>query len=1061
MLLSGRRARFARSFRLLIVTASGALVLAGAPPLQNAVQAAATAAPASATIDDTSRPDSRSALATAQATGHRVEDLSQHTQTARVFANPDGTWTADSTTEPAYVQDAQGEWHDVDPTLVERDGEWEPEYAATDLVLSPGGDKTFASVTQDGQRVDWGWPATLPAPVIDGNVATYPNAVPGGGDLVVTATATGFSHDIVLHHPPQAVDSDTDPSWTIPIATHGADLDTTDDGGLAITDPGHDDKQIATAEPPVMYDAAGLKSGQDITDPALDPSVDPTTNAAPLETTVGQNAAGTPTVTLTADKNFLTDPNTVYPVVIDPTFTTTPSGDTWVDTQDPTRQHASSVALEAGYNGTYAARSFLAFDWTAVNNLSDDHVISASLELRNYTSLSCAGSDIRAQRITEPWTVGINWDTQPGFTTSGYASYTPAHGGTNCATDWATWDVSNIVSYWAAHPTENYGIRIKAADETSTASYREYRAVNYDTTSYRPTLSVTYSPPPNPPTGLFAVDGQPLSALVSNDNVTVNFVLVSASGTTTTVKSGQVNAGQRATATLPSGLAAGRYTIKATTNDGYLNSASATTTTLVVNPAAVALADSKAIATQAVMSGEDAMTGDVGSAAAQTDDAAAALQDDADIPAPTALQEATAAQPETADHLGYIEDLAATYTDSGLEIDDSGVTVSIDSAVSPTTTTARIELTATYTQTIDDVSTGDGDKYVTASGALASLNPAPEADDEDDTSAFDDTYVANFTFTPHDVSTPDGAEVLAYYIPTLTDLTQAPPTDDTEGDDDSAPSGETPGTTETEPSDPATSPPDTGSGDSLEGSGDEGADGGDDGSAAPPFSPDPDDALIDDTSEADGQPLTAAQVDGTTTSSPSSGDGSDDSLSSAQSTSSYPVSYNRLAVAKYALAWTNKSHRNKMNGDYPQFNDNCANLVSQALRAGGWSLDGHVWDSTNNLSIWHYNLPGPLGATYTWAGAKYLFRYGYEQKHLNAVKYLENLSPGDLMFFDWHQNGSINHAMVVTGRTKKGMPMLSGKTNNRHNIPWATFSKIANKKYGSFWAYGLGHLKTS
>jgi hypothetical protein len=38
---------------------------------------------------------------------------------------------------------------------------------------------------------------------------------------------------------------------------------------------------------------------------------------------------------------------------------------------------------------------------------------------------------------------------------------------------------------------------------------------------------------------------------------------------------------------------------------------------------------------------------------------------------------------------------------------------------------------------------------------------------------------------------------------------------------------------------------------------------------------------------------------------------------------------------------------------------------------------------------------------------------------------------------------------------------VSGKTNNRHNIPWKTFAKIANKKYGSFWAYGLSHLASS
>lgn len=603
-----RRRLFVRSLTPLIAVVSAALMVTGAPVVSVAtaspdlaaadlVSASSASTASTATDDASSRPDSVSAAVTARVSGHRVEDLSQHTDTARVFANPDGTWTAEATTEPAYVQDAAGTWHDVDPTLVERDGHWVPRYAATDMALSDGGDTTFASLTEDGQKVDWHWPTTLPTPVVDGNVATYPDAVPGGGDLVVTATATGFSHDIVLHQAPAAAENGKDPAWTIPVATHGADLDATSGGGLVITDPDHGGQhgqQIATAAPPVMYDAAGLAPGQDITDPTVDPTADPATDTAVLDTTVGQNAAGTPTMTLSADARFLTDPATVYPVVIDPSFTVTPSGDTWVDSQSPTNEHASSVALEAGYNGSYATRSFLAFDWTAVSNLASKDVVSASLKMRNYNSLSCAGSEIRAQRVTEPWTVGISWNTQPGFTTSGYASYTPAHGGTNCATDWATWDLTDIVSYWAAHPAENYGIRIKAADETTTASWREYRSVNYTTTSYRPTLAVTYNTAPNKPsaptvttspgsnTGYSISTTPTFKATVSDPDkgqVRAKFEVYQGSTLVWSGYSPYVSSG--GTATLKSGALTNgvAYTVKATANDGIDSSVSASTAT--------------------------------------------------------------------------------------------------------------------------------------------------------------------------------------------------------------------------------------------------------------------------------------------------------------------------------------------------------------------------------------------------------------------------------------------------------------------------------------------------
>ena len=168
-----------------------------------ATAAPVAAAPAAPATDNTSRPDAVSAMVTARSTGERVEDLSQRTETVRVFANPDGTWTSDGTTEPERVQDADGTWRDLDTTLVETDGGLAPAAAAADVAFSSGGDKVFAALTDDrGKRLEWRWPTVLPEPVVDGDTVTYPDALPGVGDLVVTATATGFTHNIVIPERP-------------------------------------------------------------------------------------------------------------------------------------------------------------------------------------------------------------------------------------------------------------------------------------------------------------------------------------------------------------------------------------------------------------------------------------------------------------------------------------------------------------------------------------------------------------------------------------------------------------------------------------------------------------------------------------------------------------------------------------------------------------------------------------------------------------------------------------------------------------------------------------------
>ncbi|MGH3346180.1 MAG: hypothetical protein ACRDO4_04310, partial [Nocardioides sp.] len=73
-------------------------------------------------MDNSTRPDAVSAMVTARVTGTRVEDLSQRTETVQVFANPDGTWTSEGTTEPERVQDSEGAWQEVDTSLVEVSG---------------------------------------------------------------------------------------------------------------------------------------------------------------------------------------------------------------------------------------------------------------------------------------------------------------------------------------------------------------------------------------------------------------------------------------------------------------------------------------------------------------------------------------------------------------------------------------------------------------------------------------------------------------------------------------------------------------------------------------------------------------------------------------------------------------------------------------------------------------------------------------------------------------------------------------------------------------------------
>lgn len=508
-------------------------------------------------------------MITAQASGHAVEDLSQRTEYGRVFANPDGSWTSDSTTEPERVQDDQGVWHDLDTDLVSRDGGLAPAVAATDVVFSDGGDKVFAAMTDDrGKRLEWRWPTILPAPVVDGDTVTYADALPGVGDLVVTATATGFTHNIVIPEMP------ADPvSVTIPVATRGAELVENPTGEVEIQTV--DGDTLVAAARPLMWDSSENAGG--------DPVV------KPIATDIGETASGVPTLILDPAESFLTNPDTVYPVVVDPSFTINPSGDTWVQTPNYTSSQNGSTELKVGTydGGGHKARSFLKFDggnskWAGVK------VLSADLKLRNYYSGSCTGSAIRVNRITESWSVsGITWGNQPS-TGSMSADYNPAKGYTSsCAEGDATWDVTEIVQAWADGGA-NHGFRVKAVDETSIHTWRRYRSANYGTTGQRPRLIVSYNSYPakagkatvTPGNTGYATSTTPtLKSVVSDPDggkVSGKFQVLNSSGTTIWSKtSSEVSSGGTATVSVPAsaGLTNGStYSVRVKGYDGSLSS---------------------------------------------------------------------------------------------------------------------------------------------------------------------------------------------------------------------------------------------------------------------------------------------------------------------------------------------------------------------------------------------------------------------------------------------------------------------------------------------------------
>lgn len=127
-----------------------------------------------AAVAAVSATDEAGALSLAAESGAAVVVGSSVTETSRVVARPDGTLALEAFSVPVRVRVRRGgEWVGVDTSLVSVEGGWSPRASSVGLVLSGGGSGPAVVVTQGGVQVSWSWPGRLPAPVVDGDTATY------------------------------------------------------------------------------------------------------------------------------------------------------------------------------------------------------------------------------------------------------------------------------------------------------------------------------------------------------------------------------------------------------------------------------------------------------------------------------------------------------------------------------------------------------------------------------------------------------------------------------------------------------------------------------------------------------------------------------------------------------------------------------------------------------------------------------------------------------------------------------------------------------------------------
>ncbi|WP_349632505.1 hypothetical protein [Streptomyces lydicamycinicus] len=494
----------------------GGLLTAGLLPAP--LGAAAWAAPrpsaaAAAHAPDAQAPDEDSTLEQAKRTGREVEVTSLRGESADVVATPAGKLQARQYLRPVRTR-ASGSWRDIDTDLAKTsDGTVAPKAAVVDLTFSGGGDKPLVTLRKAGRELELSWPGTLPAPVLDGAQATYPDVLPGV-DLRMGAQTDGFTQLLIVKSA-QAAASSQLAQLRLKLSAAGMDVKETTAGGLEALDKGAG-SPVFEAPTPLMWDSStggktsaarkGLKSVPAKGKAARaagrvsasgvegdEPSAGESGKLAPVGVDV---PAGQDQVVLKPDADVLKGKDTVYPVYIDPQWST-PRATSWTMAS---KYWASSPQWK--FNGDHDAGMGYC-DWNhcqpedtkrlfyqiPTSAFAGKSVLSAEFVVRNTWSASCKEKEVELWR-TRPISSSTTWNSQneSGFWQKQLASDSFAHGYEGCSAKDAEFGVRSAVQEAADNkwPTLTFGL--KAGSESDALAWKRFSDKAY--------LRVTYNRPP-------------------------------------------------------------------------------------------------------------------------------------------------------------------------------------------------------------------------------------------------------------------------------------------------------------------------------------------------------------------------------------------------------------------------------------------------------------------------------------------------------------------------------------------------------------------------------------
>lgn len=355
---------------------------------------------------------------------------------------------------PVNFRDGDGVWRKIDNRLVAGESGVVRNAANAYRVQLPPDLSGPVTITTGEASVSFSLVGAKGGRAVDGNQATYAAALPQV-DVRYTVRDAEVKEDLVLH------DATAPSAYTFTVTTsRGLRLAPAADGGVDVVD-GTGAVRMVFA-PPTAVDAAGV--------------------AAPPQA-VAFEVAGDD-LRLLVDEAWLTAPDRVFPVTVDPTtraFGSTQQ--TMISAANPAANYASAADLQVGNDPAGQPLRVLAqFD---VRAAVPPNVMLLGTSIQVGAVVGSAGGNVPVgvYQVTRPWTSAATWNTYDGLnswtaaggdiatTNAGSATSDGAYDTENMRSyeDEATWLNSALVHGWYDGTIANNGLMLKVPAGESAA----------------------------------------------------------------------------------------------------------------------------------------------------------------------------------------------------------------------------------------------------------------------------------------------------------------------------------------------------------------------------------------------------------------------------------------------------------------------------------------------------------------------------------------------------------------------------------------------------------------